>query len=117
MGFTYIIISVHIPQPGINRWRFFESITTISWKGKVEFLPFQEMLIKVEAWTVSLMSTYLTACTALGTANYQTIRDCVTAKKVNQIIRSEIMPSVGENHEEVISRVSSAFLGTLYVVM
>lgn len=40
--------------------------------------------------------------------------DSVTAEKVDQIIRSDVIPSLGEKHGEVISRVSSAFLGTPY---
>ncbi|HCL5327036.1 TPA: DUF1460 domain-containing protein, partial [Salmonella enterica] len=60
------------------------------------------------------MSAYLTACAAPGPEKYQTIMDSVTAEKVNKIIRSDVIPSSGENHGEVISRVSSAFLGTPY---
>ncbi|EGL5265615.1 DUF1460 domain-containing protein, partial [Salmonella enterica] len=54
------------------------------------------------------MSAYLTACAAPGPEKYQTIMDSVTAEKVNKIIRSDVIPSSGENHGEVISRVSSA---------
>lgn len=44
----------------------------------------------------------------------QTIMDSVTAEKVSRIIRSDVIPASGENHGEVISRVSSAFFGTPY---
>ncbi|ECC3874899.1 DUF1460 domain-containing protein, partial [Salmonella enterica] len=70
--------------------------------------------MKVKVWTVLFMSAYLTACAAPGPEKYQTIMDSVTAEKVNKIIRSDVIPSSGENHGEVISRVSSAFLGTPY---
>nr|WP_250318499.1 DUF1460 domain-containing protein [Rosenbergiella gaditana] len=70
--------------------------------------------MKVKTWTVLLMSTYLTACAAPATEKYQTIMDSVTAGKVNQIIRSDVIPSSDKYHGEVISRVSSAFLGTPY---
>lgn len=60
------------------------------------------------------MSAYLTACATPGTDKYQTIMDTVTAEKVSQIIRSDVIPSSDENHGEVISRVSSAFLDTSY---
>lgn len=70
--------------------------------------------MKVKVWVVLLMSAYLAACVAPGTGKYQTIMDSVTAGKVSWIIRSDVIPSSGENHGEVISRVSSAFLGTPY---
>ncbi|MDI5536194.1 twin-arginine translocase subunit TatC, partial [Salmonella enterica subsp. enterica serovar Montevideo] len=44
---------------------------------------------------------------------YQTSMDSVTAEKVSRIIQSDVIPYKGENHGEVISRVSSAFLGAL----
>ncbi|XGI79094.1 DUF1460 domain-containing protein [Enterobacter hormaechei] len=72
------------------------------------------MIVKVKVWTVLFMSAYLTACAAPGTEKYQTIMDSVTAEKVNQIIRSDVIPYSGENHGDVISRASSAFLGTPY---
>ena len=70
--------------------------------------------MKVKAWAVLLMSTYLTACITPGTKKYQTIIDSVTVEKANQIIRSYVIPSVNEKHSEVINRVSIAFLGTPY---
>lgn len=71
--------------------------------------------MKVKVCTVLLMSVYLTACAGPGTEKYHTFMDSVATKKVNQIIRSDVIPSSGENHGEVISRVSSAFLGTPYL--
>lgn len=53
--------------------------------------------MKVKARTVLLMSAYLIA-SAPGTDKYQTIMDSVTAEKVSQIIRSDVIPSSGENH-------------------
>jgi hypothetical protein len=41
--------------------------------------------------------------------------DSVTAEKVKQIIRSDVMPYTKEGHGEIIRRVSSAFLGTPYM--
>ncbi|MGX5024759.1 DUF1460 domain-containing protein [Enterobacter sp. UPMP2060] len=70
--------------------------------------------MKVKTWTVLLMSMYLTACGVSGTEKYQTIMDSVTAEKVSRIIRLDVIPSSGEKHGEVISRVSSAFIGTPY---
>lgn len=70
--------------------------------------------MKLRSWIILLMSAYLTACASPSTEKYQTIMDNVTEEKVNRIIRSEVIPSTGENHGEVISRVSSAFLGTPY---
>lgn len=55
------------------------------------------------------MSAYLTACAAPSPEKFQTIMDSVTAEKVHQIIRSDVIPSSGENHGDVINRVSSAF--------
>lgn len=71
-------------------------------------------MVKIKAWPVLFMSAYMTACAAPDPEKYQTIMDSVTAEKVNQIIRSYVIPSSDENHGEVISRVSSAFLGTPY---
>lgn len=70
--------------------------------------------MKLTAWTVLLMSACLTPCAWAGTEKYQTIMDNVTAEKIDRIIRAEVIPSAGESHGEVISRVSSAFLGTPY---
>ncbi len=70
--------------------------------------------MKIKVWTVLFMSAYLTACAAPGPEKYQTIMDSVTAEKVNKIIRTDVIPSSGENHGDVVSRVSSAFLGTPY---
>lgn len=60
------------------------------------------------------MSAHLTACAVPGTEKYQTSMDSVTAEKISRIIQSDVIPYKGENHGEVISRVSSAFLGTPY---
>ncbi len=70
--------------------------------------------MKVNAWTILLMSAHLTACAVPGTEKYQTSMDSVTAEKISRIIQSDVIPYKGENHGEVISRVSSAFLGTPY---
>lgn len=70
--------------------------------------------MKVKAWTVLLMSAYLTACATPGTEKYQTTMDSITAEKVSRIIRSDVILSSSEKHGEVISRVSSAFLRTPY---
>lgn len=70
--------------------------------------------MRVYAWIVLVMSTFLTACAESGTEKYKTIMDSATAEKVRRIIRSDVIPTGGETHGEVISRVSSAFLGTAY---
>lgn len=70
--------------------------------------------MKIKACAVVIMSVYLTACASPAAESYQTIMDSVTAGKVNCIVRSEVIPSAGENHGEIISRVSSTFLGTPY---
>jgi hypothetical protein len=63
---------------------------------------------------VLIISTYLTACATPSTEKYQTIMDSVTAEKVNQIIRADVIPSASEDRGEIISRVSSTFLNTPY---
>ncbi|MGT3291138.1 DUF1460 domain-containing protein [Yersinia enterocolitica] len=63
---------------------------------------------------VFLMSAYMTAYASHGTEKNQTIMDNVTAEKINWIILSEVIPSAGESHGEIISHVSSAFLSTPY---
>lgn len=70
--------------------------------------------MKVEMWTVLLISACITSCAAPNAEKYQTIMDSTTAEKANQIIRSNVTPSSGETHGNVISRVSSAFLATPY---
>ncbi|QIL18198.1 DUF1460 domain-containing protein [Salmonella enterica subsp. enterica serovar Adjame] len=72
------------------------------------------MIMKVNTWTILLMSAHLTACAVPRTEKYQTSMDSVTAEKISRIIQSDVIPYKGENHGEVISRVSSAFLGTPY---
>ncbi|WP_442780015.1 DUF1460 domain-containing protein [Enterobacter cancerogenus] len=72
------------------------------------------MTVKIKAWTVLLMSVYLTSCATPHTEKYQTLMDSVTAEKVSRIIRSDVIPFSGQKHGEIISRVSSAFLGTPY---
>lgn len=72
------------------------------------------MIVNVKAWTVLLMSVCLTSCATPRTEKYQTIMDSVTAEKVSRIIRSDVIPSSGQKHGEIISRVSAAFLGTPY---
>jgi len=62
----------------------------------------------------SLFLAFLTTCSANSAEKYQTILDSMTAEKVSLIIRSDVILSSGEDHGEVISRVSSAFLGTPY---
>ena len=83
-------------------------------KIKVRFLLLKEMILKVKIWTALLMSAYLTACAAPDTKKYQTIMDSVTAEKASRIIRSDVIPFSEANHGNIISRVSSAFLGTSY---
>lgn len=70
--------------------------------------------MKFKKWTVLLMSVCLAACVSPAREKYQTIVDNVTAVKINRIIHLEVIPSAGANHGVVISRVSSAFLGTPY---
>lgn len=70
--------------------------------------------MRVKTWSVLLMSASLTVSAACGAEAYQTTMDRVTAEKVNSILHTEVLPSSGENHGDVISRVSSAFLGTPY---
>lgn len=70
--------------------------------------------MRVNAWMVLVMSTSLAACAESGTEKYTTIMDSATAEKVRRVIRSDVIPSGGETHGEVVSRVSSAFLGTAY---
>lgn len=70
--------------------------------------------MKVKAGSVLFISAYLTACAAPGTENYQTIIDSATSQKVDQIILTKVAPDSRDDHGLVISRVSSAFLGTTY---
>lgn len=62
----------------------------------------------------SLFLALLTTCSAKSAEKYQTIMDSMTAEKVSLIISSDVIPSLGEDHGEVISRVSTALLGTPY---
>ncbi|ECE2767439.1 DUF1460 domain-containing protein, partial [Salmonella enterica] len=50
------------------------------------------MIMKVNTWTILLMSAHLTACTVPGTEKYQTSMDSVTAEKVSRIIQSDVIP-------------------------
>ncbi|MFB3306640.1 DUF1460 domain-containing protein [Pseudomonas sp. AMR01] len=68
----------------------------------------------IKKWIIALISVFLAACNAAGAGNYQTIIDKDTAEKVDQIIRSDVIPLAGERHGEIISRVSSNFLGVPY---
>lgn len=70
--------------------------------------------MKVKEWLILLMSTYLTSCASHGIEKYNIIMDSVAVKNVNKIIQSDVIPSLGEEHGEVVSRVSSAFIGTPY---
>ncbi|MGK2889245.1 MAG: DUF1460 domain-containing protein [Candidatus Malihini olakiniferum] len=70
--------------------------------------------MKIKVCVVLLIALYLTACTAPSAEKYQTIIDSTTEGKVNQIFRSDIISYMEENHGEIISCVSSAFLGTPY---
>lgn len=87
----------------------------------MRFLPFTELMMKINAWLVLLVSVHLTACSLpadnvanVNVGEYQILMDSVTAGKVEQIIQSEVTPSAGETQGEMISRVSSAFLNTPY---
>lgn len=71
--------------------------------------------MNVQALTMPLMLAHLmTASAAPGTEKYQTIMDSVTTGKVSLIISTDVLALSGKEHGEVISRVSSAFLGTPY---
>lgn len=70
--------------------------------------------MKTKPGTVMLMIACLTACGVTGAEKSDVVIDKVTAAKVNSIILSEVIPSRGQSHGVVVSRVSSAFLGTPY---
>lgn len=70
--------------------------------------------MKIKPLLILVISAYMTACVSAGSLKYHTHEDGVTAVKINQIIHSKVIPSAVEPHGEVISRVSSAFLGTPY---
>lgn len=113
MIFTFIIISVHITQPVINLWRFSVSITTISGKGKKGFEPFRD---DNEGKCMDNFA-YVGASDGLCRPWHRKISDQHGqryGRKISRIIQSDVIPYKGENHGEVISRVSSAFLGTPY---
>jgi Protein of unknown function (DUF1460) len=71
-------------------------------------------MMKINVLMASLLLAYITTCSAKSAEKYQTIMDSVTAEKVRQIIRSDVIPSSGEDRGEIISRVSTAFLDTPY---
>lgn len=70
--------------------------------------------MKFKSWIVIFMSVCMIGCAAPAAGKYQTNMDSLTAEKINHIIRSVVIPSSEVKHGEVISRVSSAFLGTPY---
>lgn len=51
---------------------------------------------------------------AISAEQYRAETDSVTAKKIDRIIRSEVLPFRDEDRGEIISRVSSTFLNTPY---
>lgn len=70
--------------------------------------------MKINTGAVLVISLFLTACAGSETAKYPTLIDNVTSENIQRILQSDVIPSTGESQGEVISRVSSAFLGTPY---
>nr|WP_273968370.1 N-acetylmuramoyl-L-alanine amidase-like domain-containing protein [Enterobacter cancerogenus] len=99
MVFTFCTVRFLIFQPGINRYRFYVSISIIFLKGTDGIFTF-----KKNDCVNKSMDGFI----------YVGVSDSVTAEKVNKIIRTDVIPSSGEDYEDVISRVLSAFLGTPY---
>lgn len=61
-----------------------------------------------------LLSLYLMGRASAAAEKNQIIMDSVTGQKVDRIIFSDVIPFRDESHGEIVSRVSSAFLGTPY---
>ena len=72
--------------------------------------------MRIKTWIafLVLMSMGFATHAAPDTERYQIIMDGVTAEKVDGIIQSDVIPFAGEDHGEIINRVSSDFLGTPY---
>lgn len=70
--------------------------------------------MKEKAWIVLLMSAYLAACAENGTENNHIVMDSFTAKEMNRIIQSDVIPFSAEKQGEIIRRVSSAFINIPY---
>jgi hypothetical protein len=116
MDFIFLIIRFLIFQPGINRQRFFVSITILFLKDKKRDIYLSGKASCYESKNMDSL-TYVSLSVGLRRTRrrkYQTMMDSATAKKVSRIMRPDVIPSPGENYGEVISRVSSAFLGRSY---
>lgn len=114
MVFIFFIVRGYLLQPEVNRWCFWVPKTIFSLKDKDGIFIFGKVAMKEIVWKILLISACLTACAAPDEEKYQAKMDGATAEKVNQIIRFVVIPSSGEKHGDVISRVSSAFIGTPY---
>lgn len=57
--------------------------------------------MKVNTWTILLMSAHLTACAVPGTEKYQTSMDSVTAEKISRIIQSDVIPYKAKTMEKL----------------
>ncbi|MFJ5492930.1 DUF1460 domain-containing protein [Pectobacterium carotovorum] len=68
----------------------------------------------MKTWNLVLISVFLTSCISASTEKYQTVMDSNTADKVDSIILTKVIPATGKSHGELISDVSSTFLGTPY---
>lgn len=67
-----------------------------------------------KTWFLLLLSACLASCAASEPREYKTLINSPTEKKLDDIFRTIIRPQKGQDHGEIISRVSAAFLGTAY---
>lgn len=70
--------------------------------------------MNINKWMFLLAFFWLSACAETDKERCKKIIDEITAKKVDRIIRSELISLSGEKHGELISRISFSFLGTPY---
>ncbi|WP_394818534.1 N-acetylmuramoyl-L-alanine amidase-like domain-containing protein [Sorlinia euscelidii] len=67
-----------------------------------------------KTWLLLLLSACLASCAASEPREYQTPISSPTEKKLDDIFRTFVRPRKGQDHGEIINRVSAAFLGTAY---
>ncbi|UYH51444.1 DUF1460 domain-containing protein [Candidatus Kirkpatrickella diaphorinae] len=67
-----------------------------------------------KTWFLLLLSACLAGCAAPEPREYKVVINSLTEKKLDDMIRNIVRPQKGQDHGEIISRVSAAFLGTPY---
>ena len=113
MNIAFFSISAVIYQRKLNQCCFSFATQSICCEGKA-FFTFQGHENEDKYRGSSRYIIIPDRLCRLKTAKYPTLIDNVTSENMQRILQSDVIPSTGESHGEVISRVSSAFLGTPY---